>query len=78
MLMKSDKPPPTLKLYARGEGFEARMAEGVPCPCCGRDLRPSDTVVDAETASTMIICGGCHRDIFRVDILNPAPKPSGF
>ena len=38
----------------------------LPCPHCGRAVRPSDFTRDGEKIT--LVCGGCHKDIWAIEL----------
>jgi hypothetical protein len=74
MLMKSPTVRPTTT-YARTGNTTVRLATGIACPHCSRELKASDVevfVTDSDeyfgnnVEVTQLICTRCHNDVLLI------------
>jgi len=45
------------------------IADGVPCPACGTEIRACDTEETGD--GVRVVCHNCHRDLFIVEETRP-------
>jgi hypothetical protein len=45
--------------------WAVRMAGGVFCPLCSRELRATDAIVERERV--LVRCNECHRDLMTIE-----------
>ena len=64
MLAKNPTPAPSMTV-AYPRGHVVRLIVGLRCPACQGPLRAAD--VEADAGNVRLICGGCHRDVFRIE-----------
>jgi hypothetical protein len=66
MLMKPTAVRPPTSSFAHVGGRDVRLATGLDCPHCGRELQASDVSTDEDKA-TWLTCQGCHRDLLLIE-----------
>jgi transcription elongation factor Elf1 len=68
MLMKTPTPKPvTATSFAFARNYAVRLATGIKCPHCGRELRATDITVDDFAGTTKIVCQSCHQDALVIE-----------
>ena len=50
-----------------GSNYIAAVADNLRCPHCTAMVHPSDVQFD-DVRTVSLICRGCHRDLFRVEL----------
>jgi hypothetical protein len=67
MLTKPQTTPRPATSFAHTGDYKVRLATGIACPHCERELTATDIVADfAIEPAVQIVCPACHRDILIV------------
>lgn len=64
--MTNYPPPQPAMSFAFAGKYAVYLADGIPCPHCGRMLHATDVEVDRR-GDAWLICVGCHKDILKIE-----------
>jgi hypothetical protein len=62
----TNKPSKPTAAFLNGR-VTVRLAGGVFCPLCDRELAATDVDVDLVNLSVTLRCCGCHRDVMEIE-----------